>query len=235
MSVDPGARAAAARRLVRRHRSGVLSSHSIKFPGFPYGSALPHITDPAGRPVVLISHLAEHTHNVEADPRVSFIVCDAGPDLQAQPRVTLLGEIRPHDDPAIAQRYLRCYPDHEQYLQIGGFRFYSIEPSQVRYIQGFGGLHWIAGASYLAATDLADAEPSVLEHMNADHAEALRDCCRHAYGIEALDVSMTGIDCDGFDVRADGALLRFDFEAPLTGADQVRSALVALVHRARAA
>ena len=48
-------------------------------------------------------------------------------------------------------------------------------------------------------------------------------------------MSMTGIDCDGFDVRADGALLRFDFEAPLTAPDQVRSALVALVHRARAA
>ena len=45
----------------------MLSSHATKLPGYPYGSALPYATDHAGRPVLLISHLAEHTHNVEAE------------------------------------------------------------------------------------------------------------------------------------------------------------------------
>jgi putative heme iron utilization protein len=234
MSVDPGTRAGAARRLVRRHRSGVLSSQSVKFPGFPYGSALPHATDHAGRPVVLISHLAEHTHNVEADVRASFIVCATGPDLQAEPRVTLLGDARPIDDERIAGRYLRLYPDQEQYLQIGGFRFFVIEPVQVRYIQGFGGLHWIPGESYLAAASLAETEASILEHMNADHADALHDYCRHVHGVDAQDAAMVGIDCDGFDVRAGGALLRFEFDAPVSNAAQVRNALVTLAQQARA-
>jgi putative heme iron utilization protein len=234
MSVDPGARAAAARQLVRHHRSGVLSSHSVKFPGFPYGSALPHATDHAGRPVVLISHLAEHTHNVEADARASFIVCGSGPDLQAEPRVTLLGEARPTSDQRVAARYLRLYPDHQQYLQIGGFRFFVVEPVQVRYIQGFGGLHWIPGESYLAAASLADAEDSILKHMNADHGDALRDYCRHVHAVDAPDAEMVGIDCDGFDVSAGGNLLRFDFDAPLTNAGEVRNALVALAQQARA-
>ncbi len=183
-------RGSQARALVRSHRSGVLSTHSVKHPGFPYGSALPHVCDHAGRPVVLISHLAEHTHNLEADARASFIVCAQGPDLQAQPRATLLGPAHPAaDQESIAQRYLRFYPDHEQYLQIGGFRFFALEPVQVRYIQGFGGLHWIAGESYLAADPaaMAEAEPSVLEHMNADHRDALRailpgDACRRSQG-----------------------------------------------------
>jgi len=234
MSVDPGTRAGAARRLVRRHRSGVLSSHSVKFPGFPYGSALPHASDHAGRPVVLISHLAEHTLNVEADARASFIVCATGPDLQAEPRVTLLGEARASDDERIAGRYLRLYPDHVQYVQIGGFRFFVIEPVQVRYIQGFGGLHWIPGESYLAATSLAETEASILEHMNADHADALQDYCRHVHGVDAQDAAMVGIDCDGFDVRAGGALLRFEFDAPVSNAAQVRNALVTLAQQARA-
>jgi putative heme iron utilization protein len=233
MSADPGTRATAARQLMRGHRSGVLSTHSVKFPGFPYGSALPHITDQLGRAVVLISHLAEHTHNVEADARASFIVCGSGPDLQAQPRVTLLGEIRPDDDPAVAQRYLRFYPDHEQYLRIGGFRFFVIEPAHVRYIQGFGGLHWIVGEHYVAPTSLVDVEEAVLEHMNADHADALRDCCRYAHGVEPLDVTMIGVDPDGFDVRTEGGLLRVDFDAPLSGPDQIRSALLVLAQRAR--
>jgi putative heme iron utilization protein len=233
MSVDPSVRANAARHLVRSHRSGVLSSHSVKFPGFPYGSALPHATDHAGRPVLLISHLAEHTHNVQADARVSFIVCGSGPNLQADPRVTLLGEIRADDRPDITQRYLRLYRDHEQYLQIGGFRFFVIEPLQVRYIQGFGGLHWIAGKSYLAAASLADAEDSILAHMNADHADALRAYCRHVHGVDTVEATMVGIDCDGFDVRADERLLRFEFGAPLSSAGQVRNALVAMADAAR--
>jgi putative heme iron utilization protein len=234
MRGDPGARAGAARRLVRRHRSGVLSSHSVKFPGFPYGSALPHATDHAGRPIVVISHLAEHTHNVEADARVSFIVCGSGPDLQAEPRLTLLGEARAADDERLAARYLRLYPDHRQYLQIGGFRFFVVEPVQVRYIQGFGGLHWIPAESYLAAASLDNSEDSILEHMNADHANALRDYCRHVHGIDAQDATMVGIDCDGFDVRADGGLLRFEFDTALSNAAQVRNALIVLAQQARA-
>jgi heme iron utilization protein len=234
MTPQPGERARAARLLMRRHRSGVLSSHSVKHPGFPYGSALPHVTDHAGRPVVLISHLAEHTHNVETDARASFIVCALGPELQAQPRVTLLGEARALPAAAeIGKRYLRFFPDHEQYLEIGGFRFFAIEPAQVRYIEGFGGLYWIDGRSYLAAESLAESEDSILEHMNTDHRDALRDYCRHIHAFDALDVTMVGIDCDGFDARADERLLRFDFATPVSNAGTVRNALVALAQEAR--
>ncbi len=225
-----------ARALVRTYRSGVLSTHSVKHPGYPYGSALPHVTDHAGRPVVLISHLAEHTHNLEADPRTSFIVCAQGPDLQAQPRATLLGETRPvADQDAIAARYLRFFPDHEQYLQIGGFRFFALEPLQVRYIQGFGGLHWIAGDSYLAAnpTAMAQAEPSVLEHMNADHRDALREYCRATHAVGPSDVEMIGVDCDGFDVRADSSLLRFAFEQQVDAPAQLRAVFIALSRKSR--
>jgi hypothetical protein len=229
-------RGSQARALVREYRSGVLSTHSVKHPGYPYGSALPHVADHAGRPVVLISHLAEHTHNLDADSRASFIVCAQGPDLQALPRVTLLGNSRPvaHLE-AIAARYLRFYPDHAQYLQIGGFRFFALEPLQVRYIQGFGGLHWIAGDSYLAAdtTAMAEAEPSVLEHMNADHRDALREYCRATYHIDPNDVEMIGVDCDGFDVRADDNLLRFAFEQPVTAPAQLRAVFIALSRRSR--
>jgi len=223
-----------ARRLMRRHRSGVLSSHSVKFDGYPYGSALTHVTDHRGRPVLLISHLAEHTHNLDADPHASFIVCDSGPELQAHPRATLLGQARPVEQPqALQERYLRFYPEQEQYLHIGGFRFYVIEPVQVRYIHGFGGLHWIPGESYLAAENLEDAEASIVEHMNEDHIAAMRDYCRLVYEREPQEVEMVGIDCDGFDVRADTELLRFDFDAPIGNSGQVRNALVELAQRAR--
>jgi len=46
---------------------------------------------------------------------------------------------------------------------------------------------------------------------------------------------MTGIDCDGFDVRADSELLRFDFDPPVIDATQARAALVAMAQQSRAA
>jgi len=235
MSVDAIGRARAARELFRAARSGVLSSHSVKVPGFPYGSALPHATDHEGRPVVLISHLAEHTHNVEADCRVSFLVSPSGADLQSGARATLLGEARPADPARVQERYLRLFPDHAQYLEIGGFRFWLIEPVQIRYIAGFGSLHWIAGAGFLATPgEMPDIEASALEHMNADHRDALLAYCRHRHGLEPAQAQMVALDCDGFDVRADGRLVRFTFAEPVTDAAQARATLAALARDSRA-
>jgi heme oxygenase (biliverdin-IX-beta and delta-forming) len=228
-------RARQARELFRSARSGVLSSHSIKVPGYPYGSALPHVTDHCGRPVVLISHLAEHTHNLEADARVSFLVSASGPDLQASSRATLVGDAHAIDDNGETRaRYLRFFPEHARYLEIGGFRFWTIEPVQVRLIEGFGSLHWITAYGYLAQPgEIPDVESGVLEHMNQDHGDALLAYCRHGHEISPADVAMIGIDCDGFDLRADGGVLRFRFPTPITTSAQARAALVALARDSR--
>jgi putative heme iron utilization protein len=224
------------RELFRAARSGMLSSHSVKFPGYPYGSALPHVADHQGRPVVLISHLAEHTHNVKADSHASFLVSPSGPELRASPRAALLGQARALDATAALQaRYLRFFPEHAKYLEMGGFRFWTIEPFQARLIEGFGSLHWISADAFLANPgEIPEIEASVLEHMNQDHRAALFAYCRHAHGIEPRQAEMIGIDCDGFDVRADDRVLRLPFEHMIATGPQARAALVALAREARA-
>ena len=155
--------------------------------------------------------------------------------MQEQARVNQIGDIAPVDDAVLTARYLRFFPDAAQYLQIGGFRFFRIEPKSLRYIAGFGSIHTIAGASYLAPElPIASAEEDILAHMNQDHAHNLRDYCRHVYGIDEQKVEMTGIDCDGFDVRTNGRLLRFDFDGPVADADQARARLVSLAKASRA-
>jgi hypothetical protein len=225
-----------ARELFRVARNGVLSSHSAKFPGYPYGSALPHVTDHQGRPVILISHLAEHTHNVEADGHVSFLVSNPGPELQASPRAALLGHARALDAGAAMQaRYLRLFPEHAKYLELGGFRFWAIEPFQARLIEGFGSLHWIPADTFLAnPVEIPEIETLMLEHMNRDHRAALLAYCRHACGVEPRTAEMVGIDCDGFDIRADDQLVRVRFEHMITTGAQARAALVALAREAGA-
>ena len=228
-------RARQARELFRASRSGTLASHSVKLPGYPYGSALPHVVDACGRPALLISHLAEHTHNLEADARSSYLVSEPGPQVQLGSRGTLVGNARRVEDgAAIGERYLRFYPEHARYLDIGGFSFWTIEPLQVRFIEGFGSLHWIAAEHYLApAEDIARIEASVLEHMNADHQAALLAYCEHRYGVRPQRVQMIGFDCDGFDLRADERLFRFALAEPVFDAQQARAALIALADASR--
>lgn len=224
-----------ARRLLRHFHAGALATQSAAAPGYPYASALPFCTDQRGRVVVLISHLAEHTRNLLADPRAGFLVFAPGPQVQEQARISQLGDMAPVGDEALAARYLRLHPQAAQLLEIGGFRFFRLEPRSLRYIAGFGSIHTIAAESFLAPElPIAREEAAIIGHMNAEHARNLRDYCRHAHGIEPDTCEMAGIDCDGFDVRADDALLRFEFAGEVHDADEARAALVELARASRA-
>ena len=223
-----------ARKLVRRFSGGVLATQSLKFPGYPYASSLPFCCDQRGRIVVLISHLAEHTQNAEHDPKSGFLVSPLTRNLQEQARVSMIGDIAAIDDAAASAHYLRYFPEAEQYLQIGGFRFFRIQPRSLRYIAGFGSIHTISAESYLApAYPIAESEGDVIEHMNNDHAHNILDYCRHVHGKSPASAQMIGIDCDGFDVRADNEIVRFEFATEAKDADEAREELVKLALASR--
>lgn len=225
----------AARCFVRSQQSGVLSTLSQRVEGYPFGSVAPFILDHAGCPVILISTLAEHTRNIAAEPRVSLIVQPYSPDMQVAGRVTVLGKAQRLDDKtALGPRYLRFHPQAESYFAMHDFSFYRIEPVRIRYIGGFGRIHWVEPAQYLLSNSaLCEQEDDILTHMNVDHAENLRAYCRHVHGVETEQATMIGIDPDGFDVRAGERILRFDFAQPVQDALQARQALVALAQTAR--
>jgi putative heme iron utilization protein len=205
-------------------------------PGFPYASFVEYVADQQGRPVILISALAEHTHNIHYHARLSLAAADAGDDVLASPRFTYMGEARlvPDEDLAACRdRYLRYRPHAAEYLALD-FALYRIEPHRIRSIPGFGAAVWVSASDYLAiSSHLGEAEASIIEHMNRDHADALRAYCRKL-GTEAQEASMIGIDCDGLDVRADGKLVRIEFEQPVLDAAQAREALVKLAQQCRA-
>jgi hypothetical protein len=224
-----------ARRFTRGQTSGVLSTISKRLEGFPFGSVSPFILDHAGRPVILISEIAEHTKNIDADPRVSIIVQPYTADMQNTGRVTIIGRAeRLSEKDLLGPRYLRYFPQAESYFAMHDFHFYRIEPIKIRWIGGFGRIFWIDPETYLATSGTLDeAEPSILAHMNTDHADTLRDCCRHVHGAEVDSPAMIGIDPDGFNVRAGNRLLRFAFDSAITNAEQARSALVAMAKQCR--
>jgi putative heme iron utilization protein len=225
-----------ARRFARGQQSGVLSTLSKRLEGYPFGSVSPFILDHAGRPVILISEIAEHTKNIDADPRVSIIVQPYSSDMQVTGRVTVIGRAeRLAAKDELGPRYLRYFPQAEGYFAMHDFHFYRVEPVKVRWIGGFGRIFWIDPAAWLAETgELAESESGILAHMNADHADTLRDYCRHFHACTTDAAEMIGIDPDGFDVRAGERILRFEFTTPVLDAAAARAALVAMAQQCRA-
>jgi putative heme iron utilization protein len=221
-----------ARKFLRSTRSAVLSTHSARFEGYPFGSIAPFVLDHAGHPLILISTIAEHTKNIRNNSHVSLIAFDpASPDMQAGARLTLLGEaaIADKQDGLLRDRYLRFFPQAAQYFDMHDFLFHRIVIQQARYIGGFGNIHWIPSSEMQPPENqLAAQEAGILAHMNADHQDSLHAYIRHVHGLSVEAVEMVGIDTDGFDLRADGKILRIGFEAPIADAMQARTALVAL-------
>lgn len=223
---------------LRSTRSGVLSTLSTKFAGYPFGSVAPFVLDHSGQPIILISTIAEHTKNIIANPKVSLLVFAGDENLQASGRLTLMGEAKPIDkqDADLRTRYLRYLPQAASYFDMHDFSFYRIEIAQARYIAGFGKMGWISGDAMQLreaseSSPLAAQETSIVEHMNADHVHSLIAYSKHFHNVNATHAEMLGIDTDGFDAKvnvADGEtqILRFNFEQPVHDAQSARMALV---------
>src|SRR5687767_11201360 len=66
-----------ARTLVAQIATGTLCTLALEPQGYPYGSLVTVAFD-KGNPIFLISRLAEHTKNLERDPRASLLVAEGG-------------------------------------------------------------------------------------------------------------------------------------------------------------
>lgn len=203
-----------ARLLLRAHRYGALSTLSQKFAGHPFGSITPYLTDHDGSLVILISDLAEHTKNIKADPRVSLITHNQeDAHIQAQGRVTVVGTAS-HiaDRDGAGKRYLRYFPEARTYFAMHDFQFYRIQPQAIRYIGGFGNIHWVNTERYAVSPyPLIAEEDALLEELNA--------------GRTLAQGMLIGIDCDGYDMRTENKIQRFDFALAAMDANQARTGL----------
>ncbi len=192
--------------------------------------------------------MAEHTQNAMRDPWASLLVTEPvpdGADPLASGRATLLGRlttVSDDDRPIARDRYLVANPTAAYYIDFGDFVFYRLDVESIRYVGGYGRMSWVDPSDYAVAEPdpLAGAAAGIIEHMNADHAEAQVLFCRHLLGRpETTAATMSGVDRYGFEMIAVGpsgrAAVRLGFPAECTTGDEVRRAMVAMVATARAA
>ena len=218
-----------ARHLLAGRLHGVLSTHSLEHTGYPFGTLVPYVLGQDGRPVMLLSHLSQHTKNIDADPRCGLIViADGDGDVQQSARLSAIGDLTGDPGHADAERYFRYFPAARDYFEQLGFHFYRFAPLRFHWNAGFATARWFGTDRITAANPLTDeVQTGIIEHMNRDHGDALRLFGERA-GIPPGDaaVTMVGIDAEGLDLRCGGQRVRIPLPFAIDNADDARRALV---------
>ena len=233
-----------ARTLVYLGRIGSLSTLSRKQPGFPFGSVMPYGLDDHGRPIFLISTMAMHTQNLQGDPRASLLVtqADTAGDPLGASRVTLVGNVlplQPAEVPTARSLYLQRYENSKYWVDFEDFSFYRMEVVDIYYVGGFGVMGWVSASEYDQAQPdpLADSTAEIMQHMNADHKDALILIARAFAGIDSQEATMTSVDRLGFHVRlktSDGMRgARIAFLREVRNPKEARDLLIEMVQQAR--
>ncbi|MEO6487043.1 MAG: DUF2470 domain-containing protein [Thermoanaerobaculia bacterium] len=233
------------RTLMGRERIGTLATNSHHHPGFPFASVMPYALTTDGAPFFFISSMALHTQNLLADARASLLVMQSGGDSDplGLARATLIGSVRRIDavDESIRRAYLDQHPSARHWISFSDFSFFRLDVAQIYFVGGFGVMGWVDAPSYASAESdpLAEASAKIIEHMNRDHGEALRDITRRFAGLEAEEAQMVACDRLGFTVRvktAEGMKgARIAFLEEVRSAEDARRVLVAMASEARSA
>jgi hypothetical protein len=231
-----------ARSLLRRSRQGALATLLVGS-GDPYCSLVNVASHADGSPILLISRLAVHTRNLLGDDRVSLMLHEqtVGDPLEGA-RIMLAGraERASADDAAILRRrYLNAHPSAEAFVGFEDFSFFRIRPAAVHLVAGFGRIVDLEPRQFL--TDISDAgalleaEQGAIDHMNADHRDAMALYATRLLGVSAADWRCVGCDPEGIDMQAGSMTFRLDFPRRIATPAALREVLKQLAERARTA
>lgn len=199
-----------------------------------------------GAPVLCVSQLAEHGRNLVHDPRasLSIVAPNAEADPLASARITLAGVVeQPEGAELDAARaaHVAAVPAAKYYIEYSDFTVWVLRVQRVRWVGGYGRMDSASAADYAAATPdpIRPHADSAVEHLNADHADALTAMARTLGGYPDTESAVcTGIDRYGLDLkvmtpRGAPAYTRVGFGGALESFDELRSATVELTRRAR--
>nr|WP_320670697.1 ABC transporter substrate-binding protein [Patulibacter sp. DM4] len=215
--------------------------------GGPWASMVAFATLADGRPVLVVSTLAEHGRNLLRDPRASLsVVAPAtGGDPLDSGRVTLAGAVEPatgDDAEQAREAYVAAVPPAGLFAGFGDFRTWLLRVDRARWVGGYGRMDSVSADDYAAAAPdpVLPGAAYAVEHLNADHADALLEMARNLGGYDDADEARClRADRYGLDLRVTTprgvGRSRIGFDERLDAPAGLRAATVALARRARGA
>ena len=236
--------ATVAKRFLFSNRFGVLSTLSASLEGAPFGSIVPYDIHKSCEVIIYISLIAEHYKNLQFDNRASLLVSDPFGihDPQAHARATSLirfEEVAPEASSAIALSFQERFPGSINHEIAHNFRFMRGVVEKVRWIGGFGDIGWVSHEDFMRAPldSIAYHAPDIIEHMNRDHLENLREIVRGTTKGDSSknNLRMTAISASDIEIQVGEGGKRFTIPLPSTvnSPDEARSAIIALLKNIR--
>ncbi|AEH86666.1 HugZ family protein [Mesorhizobium opportunistum] len=231
-----------AKTLLRSARSGALAVLEPRT-GSPLASRVGVATDIDGAPLILVSMLSAHTPALLADPRCSLLLGEPGKgDPLAHPRLTLICWAsrleRGSDIHARAERrYLNRNPKASLYAGLGDFSIFRLEPQRASLNGGFGKAYLLDRSDLTSSgpivEELAASEQSAIEHMNAEHLDAVAVYAHQFARASGEGWTIAGLDADGMDLMSGDSVCRVFFPQPLVAARELRPVLVEMARGGR--
>ena len=241
---EGGGPALEARRLLRAAGSAALATRAA---GQPFASLVTPAAAPDLSPLLWLSTLSEHTRQLRAEPRCALLFTGEpdGPNPQTTPRVTLTGQAEPVEGaeaPALKARWLARHPYAALYADFADFSLWRVAPGGALLVGGFARAVRLRVSDLLpdpaAVAVLAAAEAGIVEHVNADHADAVAAIAEGLLGQAAPSDGevwrLVAVDVDGADLAAGERVCRLPFSRTVSAAGDVRAELVRAARGGRA-
>ena len=224
------------RHLLRTVRSGALATLDPD-DGIPFATLVTVATDVDGTPLMLLSRLSAHTRNLDVDPRASLLLAAGRKgDPLAHPRLTVTGRAARRGEPRVRERFLARHPKAKLYADFPDFGFFALEPLAGHLNGGFAKAATLKADELLldltGAEVLVADERGAVEHMNADHADAL---ALYASGVGETggNWQLTGLDPEGMDLAAGDRTARVLYPERVHDGGSLRKILVTMARDAR--
>jgi putative heme iron utilization protein len=141
-----------ARALLRNARTATLATAGPS--GAPLATLVAVTDDGEGRPLFLLSGLAEHTRNLRANPLASVLISEGDSSSLNRPRVTLSGRLEWLSGEAAQtakQRFTTTHEEAKVWVTLSDFQPARLELTEVRYVGGFARAQTVKPEDFTAA------------------------------------------------------------------------------------
>ena len=225
--------------LLRTTSSGILSTISKAYKGYPFGSYVTYITGPDRSIYIYASTLAQHTKNLFKDSKACLTLSreKINDDKQNSQRLTLMGDLEPvHDDEKeyVKQRFHIFLPESKKYSKMHDFDFYKLSLVKIRWIGGFGEIAWLKNKDWKPIQPKwVKGEKHMIEHMNEDHSNVIYSSLKAQHGIADKKSKMIALSIDGYFTKSRNKIYFIEFKYVCLNAKGYRDMLIQQANKYR--
>ena len=218
--------------LLRSTNSGILSTISKAYKGYPFGSYVTFITGPDRSIYIYASTLAQHTKNLFKDSKACITLSreKEDDDKQNSQRLTLMGDLEPvneNDKEYIKNRFHTFLPESKKYSKMHDFDFYKLSLHKIRWIGGFGEIAWLKNENWKPLSPKwLSKEMQMIEHMNQDHQNVICSTFKAQHGKVDKKAKIIALCVDGYFIRSKGEIFYINFDDICLNAKSYREMLI---------